>query len=346
MKSIAFFNNKGGVGKTTLACNVASFFATLLGKRVLLVDCDPQCNSTQLVMSEETCDSIYDPSDSTSTHSTILDILAPIRDGDSNINHTTVPVLGSTNRFNIDVVPGHPSMSIIEDKLGEAWSKLAAGDTGGFRITNWCAAYLDSISPRYDLVIFDLGPSLGPINRSVLLGVDFFVTPMGCDIFSIVGVRNIGNWCSHWIELYRRHYQYFSETNQAASNRYKIRPDIRIATGFAGYTVLQYITKSIKGERRATGAFETILARVPDEIRTNLGRLYANGVDDTSARLGDVPNMFSLVPLAQSVRAPIMALESRDGLAGGQFKQQEAYSTFIETVGRALATNIKMEATV
>ncbi|MBE4971701.1 ParA family protein, partial [Enterobacter cloacae complex sp. P11RS] len=45
MKSVAMFNNKGGVGKSTLTCNLASFIATKFNKRVLVVDCDPQCNT-------------------------------------------------------------------------------------------------------------------------------------------------------------------------------------------------------------------------------------------------------------------------------------------------------------
>jgi cellulose biosynthesis protein BcsQ len=53
------FNNKGGVGKTTLTCNIASYFATKQSKRVLIIDCDPQCNSTQLVMGQEFATQLY-----------------------------------------------------------------------------------------------------------------------------------------------------------------------------------------------------------------------------------------------------------------------------------------------
>jgi len=53
MKSLAMFNNKGGVGKTTLTCNLASYIALEFNKRILVVDCDPQCNSTQLIMGVE-----------------------------------------------------------------------------------------------------------------------------------------------------------------------------------------------------------------------------------------------------------------------------------------------------
>ena len=59
MKSIAFFNNKGGVGKTTLLCNVAGYLALENNARVLVIDADPQCNATQSLFSDETLNSIY-----------------------------------------------------------------------------------------------------------------------------------------------------------------------------------------------------------------------------------------------------------------------------------------------
>jgi cellulose biosynthesis protein BcsQ len=59
MLSVVFFNNKGGVGKTTLVCNVASHLAHRRRLRVLLVDCDPQCNSTQLILSSAGWTSLY-----------------------------------------------------------------------------------------------------------------------------------------------------------------------------------------------------------------------------------------------------------------------------------------------
>jgi AAA domain len=58
--SLCFFNNKGGVGKTTLACNVASYIAETEKLNILLIDGDPQCNATQLVLPDETTERLYD----------------------------------------------------------------------------------------------------------------------------------------------------------------------------------------------------------------------------------------------------------------------------------------------
>jgi cellulose biosynthesis protein BcsQ len=57
--SIAFFNNKGGVGKTTLICNIGAVIALSLNKKVLIVDADPQCNATQYILAEQTVDAVY-----------------------------------------------------------------------------------------------------------------------------------------------------------------------------------------------------------------------------------------------------------------------------------------------
>jgi cellulose biosynthesis protein BcsQ len=338
MKSIAFFNNKGGVGKTTLSCNIAAHFANRLRKRILLIDCDPQCNASQLILSDERRDEIYRGSTTTDA-STLLSVMRPISEGDASIAAETIPERSSQNRFGVDLLPGHPAMSVVEDRLSTAWNDLRAAEPGGFRITNWFPQLLSQVAARYDVVIVDLGPSLGPLTRSVLLGADYFVTPMGCDIFSIVGIRNIGEWLSRWIEDYERHLTHFRRDYGDVITRYNIKETLSIKRGFAGYTVLQYITKSREGERRATAAFEDILTDIPHVIESSLGTFFKDGLTLGNAHLGDIPNLFSLVPLAQSAHAPITSLESRDGLAGGQYKQQEVYADFIEAVGNRLALN-------
>ena len=149
MKSIAFFNNKGGVGKTTLACNLVSYLNIHKGKRVLLVDADPQCNATQAILDDERCEAIY--LSNTDTTKTLYHYLQPLEQGDAGIALPAEPMLGTSNRFKTDLIPGHPRMSIIEDQLSDAWSNLQGRQIGGYRITNWCHQLLEDVKDRYDI---------------------------------------------------------------------------------------------------------------------------------------------------------------------------------------------------
>ena len=84
-RTLAFFNNKGGVGKTTLACNFAHFAATVLGQRTLVLDLDPQANATQLLLPEPEWERLYEDV-STSPSETILKVFEHILEGDSAVS--------------------------------------------------------------------------------------------------------------------------------------------------------------------------------------------------------------------------------------------------------------------
>lgn len=339
--SICFFNNKGGVGKTTLACNVASFLAEQEKLSVLIVDADPQCNATQLILPDDLTEELYVRNGQAPKFDSLKDVLQPLMAGDASLEKTFSAATPATNRFGVHVLPGHPQVALLEDTLSQNWTQYMAGNLGGARVSNWNTQFLKSVSRNYDLIIYDVGPSLGALNRSILIGTDYFIAPMGCDIFSLIGIENIANWMGKWQKLYDNAYRQCEEEHHDELPKYDVRPSSAQMSRFVGYTVQQYITKTIRDQKRATAAYERILEQIPGQIDTSLADLYAHGIQTIDVHLGDVPHMYSLVPLAQTAHTPIHGLTSKDGLSGGQYAQQQDYISFIRRLAESLMGNLK-----
>ncbi|KQX69592.1 ParA family protein [Angustibacter sp. Root456] len=330
--SIAFFNNKGGVGKTTLACNFASYMAVDRGLRVAVADCDPQANATQLLLQENAWEQIYEDRDAAEQR-TILRSLRDIRAGDSTV--TPGLEVHDSTRFGVGVIAGHPSLSVVEDLLSASWGEFLASRLGGARRSLWIRQLLDQLAEKFDLVIFDLGPSLGALNRSVLMGCDFFVTPVAADLFSLYALENIGDWASAWLGEYSEAFKRLKTHHNI--DGYDIPSDLPMRHGWAGYSVQQYVAKSSGGKIRGVQSYERYRLQIP--VRAE--RLQSLGVPDLPfLELGIVPNMFSMVPLAQAAHAPISDLSTSDGVRGAQVTQQSRYVEQLNEMFRRLAENV------
>lgn len=337
-KVISFFNNKGGVGKTTTSCNVAAGLSQHLQRKVLYIDLDPQCNATLLILGEEKVSDIYwnYPGDT----KTILEVVNPIIDDetsiafDKNISH-------GENRFDVDLIMGHPRLSSIEDRLGEAWVKVQGGEIGALRRTNWCNDLISRVRDDYDYIIVDLGPSLGALNRSALIASDYFVSPMSIDIFSIIGLRNIKEWVDDWSAKYQRGITNLRETRgDSVFNTYPIETEVKILAGCLGYTSQTYASRKNKGgEKRPTKAYEKILDKFDEEFITNIGGFLAPLSKGRKHVLGQIPNMFSLVPIAQSNASPIRDLKASDGIFGAHYSQSKEYAAIFDMVSENIDAN-------
>lgn len=334
MKSISFFNNKGGVGKTTLSINLAYHLAANHNQRILFVDCDPQCNATQALLTDEQWIGIYGNYEDAGETKTILKTLREIREGDSGIDFD-LPTIPS-DRFKIDVLPGHPYLATIEDILSEAWAGFGNGMLGPAKRTHWVARLVDDID--YDLVIFDLGPSLGALNRSILIGTDGFVTPTSTDLFSLYSFDNLLKWFTQWGKVYRRSVETTLEENNSRTTKdIHMWPRDGIRPSYLGYTTQEYLTRYTEGQARTVQAYDVYKTQFPERAK-RLGESLGGGREEYD--LGVVPFMFSMVSLAQSAHCPIGALEARDGLNGAQFNQRDRYAKKLESISSTLFQRI------
>jgi cellulose biosynthesis protein BcsQ len=195
---ITIFNHKGGVGKTTLTVNLAAALGEL-GKSVLLVDSDPQCNITSYLVEEAVVDSMLDTSDGDEGQ-TIWSALKPVAEGVG----TFKEIVPLERLPNVMLVPGDIQLSEFEQELNGFWTDCYARKARGFRGTTALSSLVDSLVEKYafDFVFYDAGPNIGPLNRIILLDCDAFLVPAACDLFSIRAFKTLGrslfNWISEW----------------------------------------------------------------------------------------------------------------------------------------------------
>lgn len=311
MDSVAFFNNKGGVGKTTLLCNIAAYCAMYLGKTVCVVDADPQCNATQYLFRDSIIDALY----AENKGFTIFNIIEPLSLGEG--YSKKLEPRRSAN-FKVDVIPGDPRLALTEDLLASDWGGARAGDVRGIR-TNLVFTELLSRLQDYDLVFFDVSPSLGAINRAILLSVDYFVSPMSIDIFSLKAFENIAKWIDDW----ERDWDNGINNVKDKSRLPEFQTNEAI---FLGYVTQQYLAKKdATGTRRAVQAYENIRKNIDGVIDAS----FSDRVGGKPYQLGTVPNLFSLIPMSQSRHKPVFELTASDGIVGAHFgKVKDARQIF------------------
>jgi len=309
MKSIAFFNNKGGVGKTTLLCNLASYIAKYEKKKVLVIDADPQSNSTAYLMPEADLDEYYLKYDKSNLFA-YYDSVARGKGFE-----VAPPLITNSARFGVDLLPGHPKFALREDLLSKDWGEGLQGLERGFQTTYTFKHLLGEVAAKYDYIFVDMGPSLGAINRSILLAVDYFLTPMAADLFSLLAVENIIVSLTAWERELKLALQLFEQKNDM---KYQLDgKDIEWTASFIGFVMQQYKTKAVRGERRPVRSYETLLLKARPELE-RLENEFGFG-DFNSAALGQIPSLYSLIPLSQLAHAPIFELGTADGVVGAHF---------------------------
>lgn len=330
MKSVVVFNNKGGVGKTTLLCNVASYLQRVKEKKVIVVDMDPQCNATAYMFPYPQIEEIYSKS-----KKTIYEIVKPLQRG-KGFQKGELPILKSPY-FEVDVIVGDPDLSLSEDFLSKDWLDGKSGDFRGLQTTLMFKDLLSKLDD-YDFVFFDVGPSLGALNRSVLAASDFFIVPMSSDIFSIQALENIAKSLTEWKKQLSRGLQDFKDKE---GEPFLIDEEIvSWHIQFAGYITQQYTAKTVGGKKQPVKAYEKIIKKIPSTVRKYLMGL--NSAELNSPKLGEITNLHSLVPLSQNSSVPIFALKSEHGVVGAHFNKVKEFERTLDIISNSLLSNINV----
>lgn len=196
MKTIAFFNHKGGVGKTTLVYHLAWMFNEM-GIDVVAMDLDPQANLTSAFLGEEAWELWYEETG----RPTLFGALEPLLEGSD--TPRSIPVREVAEH--LFLVPGDLSLSRFEDLLANEWCNPTADPTERFRVTSAIAQAASQAlgSCPAQLALIDVGSGLGALSRAALLAADEIVIPYALDpaYFSLRDLAiQIPNWRSEWVE--------------------------------------------------------------------------------------------------------------------------------------------------
>jgi cellulose biosynthesis protein BcsQ len=308
---LAIFNHKGGVGKTTLTVNVAAALAKA-GKRVLLVDSDPQCNLTAYLVEENVVNDLLDHSDS-SNGETLWSAVKPVVDG--NGDPRTIPTIELTDR--LFLLPGDVRLAEFEEGLNSLWGECFQRKSRGFRGTTALSQIVGQTvkQHRIDFVFYDSGPNIGALNRVILLDCDYFAIPVACDLFSLRAITTLGHTLEKWI----LDCDTISDLAPSSTDLLYGRPKL------AGFIPQRFrIYRGLPASQYAR--FLPLLEkRIQADVVARLKTIDPELVPETAfpLRIGDVKEFSSLSTASQVEGVPIFDVKSAT-----EYQREEALEAF------------------
>jgi chromosome partitioning protein len=326
---LTFFNNKSGVGTTSLVYHLGWMFSEP-GHTIVAVDLDAQANLTASCLDEDELERLWDES---ITPTTIYRAIEPL----TKVGDLAEPLVEKVTQ-GLYLIPGDVALASFEDALSEAWP-ASTGDTNlycPFRIITafWQVAQMTASQVSADIILVDVGPNLGAINRSALIASDYVAIPLGADLFSLQGLKNLGPTLRSWRELWQRRLDNWKHPDFALSQG-RMEP--------LGYIVQQHsvrLTRPVK-------AYDKWINRMPvvyhDAVLQDSTNASAPSEDPDC--LATLKHYRSLIPVGQEARKPIFHLTPADGAIGSHAQAvQEAYKDF-KLLAESLLDRMKLAET-
>ena len=308
--TLAFFGNKGQVGTTWLVYHIAWMLAEM-DIVVLVVDLDPQSDLTTAFMNEDDLVDLWEGSAGGGT--TVHRCLNPLVRGDEVLvpkSHRVADCL--------HVLPGDLRLANVEDVLAQEWQACVGGlRSGPLRGVSSFRGLIQAGIEAADaeIVLVDLAPGLGAINRSGLMASDCVVLSVGSDLLSLRGLRGYGaalhKWRGEWNLRAWRSEKCGGSATEAGSTRRSPFGEARPIGYLLAQCSLQLTRPIVVNDRW--------VRRVPAEYARSVLRSEPPGertpADDPNL-VGIVKPFRNLVDLGREARKPIFALSPADGAMG------------------------------
>lgn len=315
MKTIAFFNNKGGVGKTTLVYHMAWMLADL-GISVVAADLDPQANLTSMFLPEERLEEIWPDGDHPLS---IVGALKPLIEGTGDIKPPHVESI--TGR--IGLVVGDLGLARVEDELSDQWPKCLDRKSRAFRVSSAFYRIVEQAAEQQgaDVILLDVGPNLGAINRAAVIAADYIAVPLAPDLYSLQGLRNLGPSLQSWRE------EWGERLHKAPDDVGSLPSGSTIPIG---YIAMQHALR----RDRPVIAYESWMNRIPTEYRRSVlsesSELQIKVSEDINC-LAQLKHYRSLMPMSMEANKPMFYLKPADGAIGSHVQAvRSCYQDFQE----------------
>ena len=306
---IALFNHKGGVSKTTTTFNLGWMLAEK-GHKVILVDADPQCNLTGMVLDYRGPTALEDFYRQQPGRN-LRDGLAPAFESrpEPLKGVDCFPIEGQEGLF---LLPGHIGLSEYEVTLGIA-QELSGTIQALQNLPGAVTRLLDLTTEKHeaDFVLIDLNPSLSSFNQNLLLTSNYFIVPTNPDYFSAMAVQSLANVLPTWRNWAKR-------AAELPILRDAVYPFPDVVPKLLGTIVQNYRPRSGGNPASAFAKWiETINSNVSHQLVPALQRLdmtfseshyQRNGVEGYC--LATIPDFNSLIARSQEHQTPIYALTS------------------------------------
>jgi len=335
MKRIALFNHKGGVSKTTTTFNLGWMLASK-GKRVIMVDADPQCNLTGLVLGAEKFSKFYEEANPQN----IKDSVSPVFKGRLKLIQPVEcqQVKGVEGLF---LLPGHLELAEYEVKLGIA-QQLSLNSMFSLQNIPGAFSYLLKITAeKYsaDYVIIDMNPGLGSINQNLLMTSDYFIIPTAPDYFSIMALESMTKVLTGWKQWAEQ-----AATMPILSEDEAAYPFPKVTPKFLGILVQRYL--SATNEHLEEVASKSVKQWI-DKIKMTVKEKFIPAMIshdlilpascyENDYCLAEIKDFRSLVALSQTHQIPIFEFGSNAAASPTQKesakKFHKAFSTLTDKI--------------
>jgi chromosome partitioning protein len=301
-KRLVLFNHKGGVSKTTTVYNVGWMLAEK-GHQVLLVDADPQCNLSSLILGDD-FDAYY--LDDATRLQNIRDGVAPAFTGKPTPIQPVV-CRSPARQPRLHLLAGHATLSEYDASLTFAQNSNALAT-----LQNLPGAFNELIrqieeSKQIEYTIIDLNPGLSAINQNLFLNSDFILIPTNPDPFSIMALQTLESIFPRWAT--------WKVGNEAVFNdsAYPLRPGL---PKFAGTVIQRFNVR--KG--RAAAPYRDNISEIKDVTRDRLFPAlrnagltlpendYPEALRNDGFCLEEIPDFGALLPRSHEVGVPVFAL--------------------------------------